>query len=494
MDKTDFVSIFVLLMLTIMLPEIITRDKVVYYNEHEGVVTNIESPLGYQQFTVKLLNGLTRICARYQIAKIDNYFSENGPTDDEWMDIISASLLPEGRPLSSVSEPTVGDWDAMNNEVTDDAVGALPSDEDWHAIDIALSEPLAMCPNQETLTSAPTPVSTATKSISSAGQEHGTNVTLAPSTSSRRKKTVSFADPISSFIVAQTTRGSKASTPRTRAGRVALDIMTVQHDEPQPHTSGTGQRFTEPHTIPVGQGRDLLSQGPIPAEQGRDLLSHIPIPVGQGRDLLSHGPIPAEQGRDLLSHGPVPAGQGRDLLSHSPIPAGQGRDLLSHGPVPAGQGRDLLSHGPVPAGQGRDLLSHGPVPAGQGRDLLSHSPIPAGQGRDLLSHGPVPAGQGRDLLSHSPVPAGQGRDLLSHSPVPAGQGRDLLSHSPVPAGQGRDLLSHSPVPAGQGRDLLSHSPVQAGQGRDLLMCPVLMWQISYWTMKIVIQHLKPKAM
>ena len=191
MDKTDFVSIFVLLMLTIMLPEIVTGDKVVYNNEHEGVVTNIESPLGYQQFTVKLLNGLTRICARYQIAKIDNYFSENGPTDDEWMDIISASLLPEGRPLSSVSEPTVGDWDAMNNEVTDDeAVGALPSDEDWHAIDIALSEPLAMCPDQETLTSAPIPVSTATKSISSAGQEHGTgtNVTLAPSTSSRRKK------------------------------------------------------------------------------------------------------------------------------------------------------------------------------------------------------------------------------------------------------------------------------------------------------------------
>ena len=118
MDKTDFVSIFVLLMLTIMLPEIVTGDKVVYNNEHEGVVTNIESPLGYQQFTVKLLNGLTRICARYQIAKIDNYFSENGPTDDEWMDIISASLLPEGRPLSSVYEPTVGDWDAMDNELT----------------------------------------------------------------------------------------------------------------------------------------------------------------------------------------------------------------------------------------------------------------------------------------------------------------------------------------------------------------------------------------
>ena len=45
MDKTDFVSIFVLLMLTIMLPEIVTGDKVVYDNEHEGVVTNIESPL-----------------------------------------------------------------------------------------------------------------------------------------------------------------------------------------------------------------------------------------------------------------------------------------------------------------------------------------------------------------------------------------------------------------------------------------------------------------
>ena len=107
------------------------------------------------------------------------------------MDIISASLLPEGRPLSSVSEPTVGDWDAMNNEVTDDeAVGALPSDEDWLAINIALSEPLAMCPNQETPTSAPAPVSLAIKSISYAGQELSTNVTVAPSTSSRQKNCV----------------------------------------------------------------------------------------------------------------------------------------------------------------------------------------------------------------------------------------------------------------------------------------------------------------
>ena len=126
--------------------------------------------------------------------------------------------------------------------------------------------------------------------------------------------------------------------------------------------------------------------------------------------------------------------------------------------------------------------------------LPTVGPVPAGQRRDLLSHSPVPEGQGRDILSNRPIPAGQGRDLLSHNPVPAGQGRDLLSRDPVPAGQGRDLLSHSPVPAGQGRDLLSHSPVPAGQGRDLLMCHVLMWQISYGTMKIVIQHLKPKAM
>ena len=140
---------------------------------------------------MKLLNGLTRICALYQIAKIDNYFSENGPTDDEWMDIISASLLPEGRPLSSVSEPTVGDWEAMHNVITDEeAVGALPSDEDWLAINIALSEPLVMCPNQETQTSAPTPVSLAIKTISSAGQELSTNVTRAPSTSSRQKNCV----------------------------------------------------------------------------------------------------------------------------------------------------------------------------------------------------------------------------------------------------------------------------------------------------------------
>ena len=71
-----------LLTLTIILPEIVTGDKV-NSNEQEGVVTNIDSPLEYQQFTVKVLDGSTRIRARYQIAKIDNYFSENGPIDDE---------------------------------------------------------------------------------------------------------------------------------------------------------------------------------------------------------------------------------------------------------------------------------------------------------------------------------------------------------------------------------------------------------------------------
>ena len=132
-------------------------------------------PLGYQQFTVKLVNGLTRICAYHQIANIDNYFSENGPSD-EWMDIILASLLPEDRPLSRVA-----DWNAMTNYVTDrEPVGVLPWDEDWHAIDTAFSEPFVMCPNLETPTTAPRPVYTASKSVSSARQAPSTNVTLHP--------------------------------------------------------------------------------------------------------------------------------------------------------------------------------------------------------------------------------------------------------------------------------------------------------------------------
>ena len=66
-----------------MLPEVFVGDKVVYNHEHEGEVTDIQSPLGYKQFTVKLLNGYTRICARYQIEKIDRFFDDAGPNDED---------------------------------------------------------------------------------------------------------------------------------------------------------------------------------------------------------------------------------------------------------------------------------------------------------------------------------------------------------------------------------------------------------------------------
>ena len=410
MDKTDFVSIFVLLMLTIMLPEIVTGDKVVYNNEHEGVVTNIESPLGYQQFTVKLLNGLTRICARYQIAKIDNYFSENGPTDDEWMDIISASLLPEGRPLSSVSEPTVGDWDAMNNEVTDDeAVGALPSDEDWHAIDIALSEPLAMCPDQETLTSAPTPVSTATKSISSAGQEHGTNVTLAPSTSSRRKKTVSFADPISSFIVAQTTRGSKASTPRTRAGRVALDIMTVQHDEPQPHTSGTGQRFTEPHTHTSGTGQRFTEPRPHTSGTGQRFTEPRSSTSGTGQRFTEPRSSTSGPGQRFTEPRSSTSGTGQRFTEPQPHTRGTGQRFTEPWSSTSGTGQRFTEPQPSTSRTGQRFTEPQPSTSGTGQRFTEPQPSTSGTGQRFTEPQPSASGTGQRFTEPQPSTSGTGQ-------------------------------------------------------------------------------------
>ena len=383
-------------MLTIMLPEIVTGDKVVYNNEHEGVVTNIESPLGYQQFTVELLNGLTRICARYQIAKIDNYFSENGPTDDEWMDIISAFLLPEGRPLSSVSEPTVGDWDAMNNEITDEeAVGALPSDEEWHAIDIALSEPLAMCPNQETPTSAPTPVFTAMKSIPSAGHELSTNVTLAPSTSSRRKKTVSFADPISFFIVAQTIRGSKASTPRIRAGRVALDIMTVQHDEPQPHTSGTGQRFTEPQPSTSGTGQRFTEPQPHTSGTGQRFTEPRSSTSGTGQRFTEPRSSTSGTGQRLTEPRSSTSGTGQRFTEPQPRTSGTGQRFTEPRSSTSGTGQRFTEPQPRTSGTGQRFTEPRSSISGTGQRFTEPQPSTSGTGQRVTEPQTSTSGTGQ---------------------------------------------------------------------------------------------------
>ena len=411
MDKTDFVSIFVLLMLTIMLPEIVTGDKVVYDNEHEGVVTNIESPLGYQQFTVKLLNGLTRICARYQIAKIDNYFSENGPTDHEWMDIISASLLPEGRPLSSVSEPTVGDCDAMNNEVTDEeAVGALPSDEDWHAIDIALSEPLATCPYQETLTSAPTPVSPAT---------------------------MSFADPIYSFIVAQTTRGSKASTPRTRAGRVALNIMTVQHDEPQPHTSGTGQRFTEPQPHTSGTGQRFTEPRPHTSGTGQRFTEPRSSTSGTGQRFTEPQPHTSRTGQRFTEPQSGTSGKGQRFTEPQLRTSGTGQRFTELRSSTSGTGLRYT----------------------EPRSSTSRT--------------------GQRFTEPRSSTRGTGLRFTEPRPSTNRTGQRFTEPQPSTSGTGQIFTEPQPSTSGTGQRFTDVSRADV--------------KISYWTMKIVIQHLKPKA-
>lgn len=139
-----------------MLPIIAVGDKVVYNGETEGVVTDIQDSVGYDQFTVKLLNGYTRICARYRISKIDAYFHESGPVDDEWMaaldtvaDAQSGTVTPRG------SEPTAEDWLAIQEALQDSppcesrqqpaipvataTIGTEPTAEDWKAIEEALA-------------------------------------------------------------------------------------------------------------------------------------------------------------------------------------------------------------------------------------------------------------------------------------------------------------------------------------------------------------------
>ena len=86
-----------------MLPELCIGDKVLYKHEHEGVIIDIQRPLGYNEFTIKLLNGFTRICARFQISKIDNFFHETGPSDEDWQ-AIQAAL--ESSPEQSLPKPT----------------------------------------------------------------------------------------------------------------------------------------------------------------------------------------------------------------------------------------------------------------------------------------------------------------------------------------------------------------------------------------------------
>ena len=45
-------------------------SRVLYKNENPGTVVNIDSPLGWREFTVKLDNGLVRICAKYLLSKL----------------------------------------------------------------------------------------------------------------------------------------------------------------------------------------------------------------------------------------------------------------------------------------------------------------------------------------------------------------------------------------------------------------------------------------
>ena len=318
------------------------------------------------------------------------------------MDIISASLLPEGRPLSSVSEPTVGDWDAMNNEVTDEeAVGALPSDEDWHAIDFALSKPLAMCPNQETPTSAPTPVSTAIKSISSAGQELSTNVTLAPSTSSRRKKPVSFADPISSFIVAQTTKGSKASTLRTRAGRVALDIMTVQHDEPQPHTSGTGQRFTEPRSSTSGTGQRFTEPQPRTSRTGQRFTEPRSSTSGTGQRFTEPRSSTSGAGQRFTEPQSSTSGTRQRFTEPRSSTSGTGQIFTEPQPHTSGTRQRFTEPQPRTSGTGQIFTEPRSSTSGTGQRFTEPQPCTSRTGRDLLSHGPTVGSLNADILRYN---------------------------------------------------------------------------------------------
>lgn len=58
-------------------------DRVLYRSESESIVTRIDSPLGWREFTVKLENGLIRMCAKFQLRKLNAVADDDNNANDD---------------------------------------------------------------------------------------------------------------------------------------------------------------------------------------------------------------------------------------------------------------------------------------------------------------------------------------------------------------------------------------------------------------------------
>ena len=126
-------------------------------------------------------------------------------------------------------------------------------------------------------------------------------------------------------MVAQTTRGSKVSTSRTRAGRVALDIITVHYDEPQPHTSGTGQRFTEPRSSTSGTGQRFTEPQSRTSGTGQKFTEPRSNTSGTGQRFTEPRPSTSRTGQRFTEPQPSTSGTGQRCTEPQPSTSGTGQ-------------------------------------------------------------------------------------------------------------------------------------------------------------------------
>ena len=208
-------------------------DKIIYKNEHEGYVVNIQNNLGWNEYTVKLLSGLTRICARFQLEKIDNFFHESGANDTSLTESDLDKVLENSTEAHNhnVESEISGDKNKFPNKSTKSKskTGNIPpppashpvlsklSAEDWAAMYSILRDETETFFDERPQQVAVTPqsvsdtakVSKASGEPDSATSSSTTTAAGVPSTSSNRFQHVSNED-VREFI-------EKADNPETVA-------------------------------------------------------------------------------------------------------------------------------------------------------------------------------------------------------------------------------------------------------------------------------------